>query len=272
MRYPWLILVGLTWGFLPLLSGERSERDRRRWTDQFRPDTTEVVVTGRVSDADGSGVGSARLLVTPAGEEERPGSGHEDAAVAPGKWSAATTDSSGYLTMAVAASTELEARIVAPQGGDWTFGLESPAGTDLHLEIVLPPDGRAGPWPVSVDLERRFPSLRESGFYRRRRTRDGYFVGPEEVREASRDRRFDRLLSTARGTARSATCPDPVVYLDGRRLADRPTGPEQRELLALEVYRRTDPAPDGFESPRDCGVVVLWTTSAEARQPEERRR
>lgn len=240
-----------------------------RCPGQVRGDTSHLRLSGTVLDAGGRPVPSAEVAFVPGG-------GSSDASGRPaatGDPSAVTTstDSSGRFSLRAPASGGGQFRLVPEGAGRWDFGVDAAADSDLHLDVVLPPAGEGGAWPVTVDVEARPAALRGSGFYRRRAERDGFFVGPEELREAARDGGLADVLSTARGMVRTSGCPDPAEYVDGQRLSERVTGPNRLELLALEAYRRGDPPPPSFERRPDCGVLLLWTGPADSTRPGERR-
>lgn len=262
--------VGLLAAIPGLAVASAAERCTGPCAGELRPDTAELRLSGTVLEAGGRPVPSAEVSFVPGGGPSAPSihpAATDDASAV-----TAATDSSGRFSLRTPASGGGSVRIVSEGGDRWVFDVAPVAGSDLHLDVVLPPAGTAGAWPVTVDVESRPAALRGSGFYRRRARRDGFFVGPEELRDAARDGELGRMLSTARGMARTSTCPEPVEYVDGQRLSDRLTGPNRLELLALEVYRRSDPPPSGFDRPPDCGVVLLWTGPADSARPGERRR
>ena len=250
-------LLAVTLGQTPTSA---SERCPGRCAGEARPDTAEIRLSGTVLDAEGRPVRSAEVMFVPrggsSGSSARPVVADGPSAVT------ARTDSSGQFSFRVSASDGGRVGLVSAGGERWEFGVDFVADSDLYLDVVLPPARRGGAWPVTVDVESRPAALRGSGFFRRRSERDGFFVGPEELRGAARDGQLARMLSTARGMVRTSACPEPAEYVDGERLSDRLTGPNRLELLALEAYRRSDPPPPGFARPADCGVLLLWTGPA----------
>lgn len=249
--------VGVLAAIPVLTAASASEPFSDRRAGNVRPDTSQLLLSGTVLDSAGRPVSSAEVVFVPGGGP----SGTSVRPTAAGDPSAVTTstDSSGRFSLRAPASGGGQVRLVSEGRGRWDFGVDSDAGSDLHLDVVLPPAGEGGAWPATVTVEARPAALRGSGFYRRRAERDGFFAGPGELRGAARDGGLADVLSTARGMVRTSGCPQPAEYVDGRRLSERVTGPNRLELLALEAYRRGDPPPPSFEHPPECGVLLLWT-------------
>lgn len=252
--------VGVLAAISVLTAATSSEPFSDRGPGNVRSDTAQLLLSGIVLDSERRPVASAEVVFVPGGGP----SGTSSRPAAAGDPSAVTTstDSSGRFSLRAPASSGGQVRLVSDGAGRWDFGVDAAADSDLHLDVVLPPAGEGGTWPVTVDVEARPAALRGSGFYRRRAERDGFFAGPEELREAARDGGLADVLSTARGMVRTSGCPEPAEYVDGRRLSERVTGPNRLELLALEAYRRGDPPPPSFERRADCGVLLLWTGPA----------
>lgn len=250
--------------------------------DATRSDTSLALISGRVLTSDGRPVDSASFLLsrTKTGRGRPPAeSGRVPDSLNPTARTA--TDSSGRFSLEGVPAAELEVRLVSPWGEGWWFGLEPTGTSHLYLEIVLPPEGRPGVWPLSVNVYRRPAALHGSGFYRRRAERKGYFAGPKELQKALGDGRYGEILTMAREKARTPACTEPVVYVDGQLLLGGHPGLDRKKVVAVEAYRPNDSPPEAFESspdqnavelPSDCGVVVLWTTRDTAPEQQRRRR
>jgi hypothetical protein len=130
-----------------------------------------------------------------------------------------------------------------------------------------------------IEGERRELSLLKSGFYERQLQGLGRYLGPERLvgRENSR---FTGLLRevpqiqiecqpgrgacypiflTSGGAAPSCL---PDLYIDGKiQLGDNfDNMVDLGEVKGVEVYKRKQDVPAGFERPRTCAAILVWTS------------
>ena len=150
----------------------------------------------------------------------------------------------------------------------WIADGQSDAGLQAALE------------PLAVRLvtivveEERIPRGKLRGFYERRATAIGRFLGPEEI-ERRRRHTVSDILATVPGIlvnpvggirfARGSCRGGPEFYLDGlplRTLAN--LGIDQivnhEDIVAIEVYSGSARVPLQYSATNsDCGVILIWT-------------
>ena len=150
----------------------------------------------------------------------------------------------------------------------WIADDQSDAGLQVALE------------PLAVRLativveEERIPRGKLRGFYERRRTQIGEFLGPAEI-ERRRRHTVSDLLATVPGImvnpvggirfARMCpSCRALELYLDGLLLRTLGLSIDQivnhEDIVAIEVYSGLSRAPLQYSvTNSDCGVILIWT-------------
>ena len=150
----------------------------------------------------------------------------------------------------------------------WIADGQSDAGLQAALETL------AVRLVTIVVEEERIPRGKLRGFYERRATAIGRFLGPEEI-ERRRRHTVSDILATVPGIlvnpvggirfARGSCRGGPEFYLDGlplRTLAN--LGIDQivnhEDIVAIEVYSGSARVPLQYSATNsDCGVILIWT-------------
>lgn len=200
---------------------------------------------------------------------------------------------SGVGTVAVSDSAGVAHSSVVPAGSRLvrvqrvgylpeSFAVEFRAGETVEAEVDLL---RAPVELEGLTVTEKMPSryLRDTGFYDRRRSGFGQFVGREEI-DARRDGKLSSLMMTLPGV-NVVHCPFPrcmqggymlvassttysmrnscrmQIFLDGMRVENENIDRiNVHALEGVEVYRRRGGIPVQFAGlDTACGVVLLWS-------------
>lgn len=231
------------------------------------------VLRGVVRRLDGKPLSGARVTVTGTQGEVRTG------------------DDGAFVLRAVPHGSHMvEARALGYMMGE--VAVDIVAFQDTPMTITLMDVESVLLDTVRVRAARHLTVAMRAGFERRRRSGVGTFID-ERVLDTLKAHTFSDVVRRVPGIifregrgpndgyerqmffsggGRSEPC-QPAIYLDGIRLVQRVTDPDQLiapgTIRRLEVYLRGTTPPAEFASFSDCGILVVWTTP---RTPEERRR
>ncbi len=134
---------------------------------------------------------------------------------------------------------------------------------------------------ITVEVQGRREIGKLSGFYDRRNTGMGHYIGPEEIEDRNAQHTSDYLRGVpgvqvgayrfgraeVRITRARLDC-NPVYYLDG--VLNRGLHPDDLnhdDVLAIEVYRGASETPMQYSlTGASCGTILIWTREGRDRR------